>query len=111
MFFMEDISSLLKNSKERRVRARGLHNLTGNHGICRPGAPTGRFLQQAASYLDGGRNRNSPKLFVSIQFAIQGFHQIVIAPGGVAVFTSLSALLNAAAGLIEINVIIVAKPG
>jgi hypothetical protein len=39
-------SNLLKYSKARRVGARGLQDSTGNQRFCRPGAPTGRFLQQ-----------------------------------------------------------------
>jgi len=38
------VSGPLKNRKKRRVRARGLQDFPGNHGFCRPGAPTGGFL-------------------------------------------------------------------
>jgi prepilin-type N-terminal cleavage/methylation domain-containing protein len=39
-------NSLLKYSKARRVGARGLQESSGNQRFCRPGALTGRFLQQ-----------------------------------------------------------------
>ncbi len=39
--------SLLKYPAERRVRARGLQNFLRHHGPGRPGALTGRILQQA----------------------------------------------------------------
>ena len=47
-------NSMLKFSAERRVRARGLQNFLGHHGPCRPGALTGRILQQAAKKRAGG---------------------------------------------------------
>jgi hypothetical protein len=42
-------SRLLYNSEKRRVGAPGLQNFHANRGICRLGAPTGRFLPQPAS--------------------------------------------------------------
>ena len=44
------LSTLLKYPIERRVGARGLHYLLGNHGSCRPGALTGLVFQEAVRH-------------------------------------------------------------
>jgi hypothetical protein len=48
---MDAADWLLKYSTERRVRARGLHDFLGNHGLCRPGALT----CHRASFSTGGQ--------------------------------------------------------
>ena len=54
-------NSLLQYPTERRVGARGLHDLRGNHGPCRTGALTGRVVQQAVKGLSALPGERSGK--------------------------------------------------
>ena len=67
------LNRLLNNSRKRRVGAPGLQNFQANRTICRPGALTGRFLEQPTKPLSsrpGTRRRGFTLIELLVVIAI-----------------------------------------